>query len=210
MGLEEEVEFGSDEDTIDQVGEIEPETQGQVWYPGKVSPPKKGNTPLPPTSYGHRRTGSGSSKASTSVGNLSLSSLRSSSSLAPIKKSSSKPSLLGRMRRSDKDKSLGESRLVLPESFNPTNPSDSSSTDRTSIGTSTQYSVPSSPISQFSSTPSMASLQSKKEKPRPSVMGRFFGGKRDEYGISDRTLGGGLGSVESLSVRSEACELRIQ
>lgn len=184
LGLEEEVEFGSDEDLMENVGEIDvPITN--TWYPGRPDSPKG-------------KKGKGLPTIGESAVYGSKSSLVTSSSTSSRSRS-------GFMGKKDKTRGLGDARLVIPEDFVAMSPSPS-----IEMASSVSGRISREASEMSVSTGSVSSKMGlKKDKNKSKVFGKLFGKKKDEDNASAGGRSMASDSVESFgsgSRYSETCK----
>jgi len=175
LGLEDEVEFGSDEDLMDTIGEIEVTSSGG-WYPGMPDLPSQSRSKTKVFDRGsgfNTRLGASASKVS----------------LSSQSTGKSRPSILGRHK--DRNKGLGDAKLVMPQGLDAAALGLSTGSDRyAQNGHSRQVSEDSMTSSKMTGS-SMSLATSGKKGERKGMFGRMFGKKRDDEILS-------VGSVRSL------------
>ena len=202
LGLEDEVEFGSDEDLMETVGENEVLSSGG-WYPGKPdSPPLQSRkSKAKVRELGRLPTSNARNNALPASG--------SKASLSSVSTGKSRPSILGRSKEK-KGRGIGDAKLVLPEDFDPTELgltiSNNGGHGRHG-GHSRQVSDGSMASSKMTGSSLSLGTTSKKGEKR-GMFGRMFGKKRDEEMLNVGSVRG-LESTESFgsgSRFSDACE----
>jgi len=186
LGLEDEVDVGSDEDLMENIGEIEVASSGG-WYPGKPDSPPSQN----------RKSKANAGRASA-FNTLSLKSTGSKVSLSSQSTNKPKPSILGRHR--DKERGLGDAELVLPDNFDP------AELGLTGSGHSRQASEDSKTSSKLTGLSRSHGTSAKKGEKR-GMFGRMFGKKKDDEILSVGSVRS-LESVDSFSSGSRPSETR--
>ena len=212
LGLEDEVDFGSDEDLMDDVGEIHIPDTTSSWYPGRPeSPPppstttsfrgkykkdkdkeERSTTAMGLSETHHKRITSSSSKDTASISGKSK-------SHPPI------PTFLGRNKPS-KSKGLADARLVMapaPTEFGSTIDLTAVQRGERDRGETDQSSVYS--LAQGGASSHALSLKQDKSKNR--MFGRLFGRKNRAELVPPTPSMLTAPSVESLADKSsDTCE----